>query len=154
MALVGNFILRFIMIVIGYMIAIFAAGMFIGFGFFNEIMTTGPLIEPEEEVFYGLFSLSVGFTSVGLIGYYALGIAPILIALAEMMRWQSLIANLVLGGFCAAILSVGGGGENASDTALLVALSAGFIGGFVYWLVAGRSAGNWLGPIDVPSSES
>ncbi|MCF6321974.1 MAG: hypothetical protein L3J32_09430 [Rhizobiaceae bacterium] len=150
----GNFILRFIMITIGFMFAIVAAGMFIGFGFYNEILTTGPLLDSWEEEFFGLLSLGVGFASIALIGAYATGVAAILIALAEMMRWQGLIANLVLGGFCAAILSLGSGNSDVSDGAFIVALSAGFIGGFVYWLIAGRNAGNWLGPIDVEPSKS
>jgi len=154
MALFGNFILRFIMITIGFMFAIVAAGMFIGFGFYNEILTTGQPLDNWDEQFYGLLSLSVGFASIALIGAYAIGVAAILIALAELMRWQGMIANLAMGGLTAAILALGGGGANVSDGAFLVALSAGFIGGFVYWLIAGRKAGNWLGPIDVPSSKS
>ncbi len=144
------------MIALGFMFAIAAAGMFIGFGFYNEILTTGPLLDTWEEEFYGLLSLSVGFASIALIGAYAIGVAAILIALAELMRWQGMIANLLMGGITAAILSLGGGETNVSGGAFVVALSAGFIGGFVYWLIAGRKAGNWLGSgsTGVPSSES
>lgn len=31
-----------------------------------------------------------------------------------------------------------------SDGTLVVLLATGFIGGFFYWLVAGRNAGKWL----------
>jgi hypothetical protein len=159
MALFGNFILRFIVICFGFLMAIIAAGMFVGFGFYNEAITTGPLLESWEEDAFALISVGVGFVSTVLIGAYAYGLVAIVIAIAEMMRWKSLAANLVLGGLCAGFLLLtnygvsippgapeGPGVVPVSHGSQLVALSAGFIAGFVYWLFAGRRAGDWLGP--------
>lgn len=158
MALFGNFILRFIIISIGFTLAISAAGLFVGVGFYNEILTSEPPLLSWEEELYALVSIGVGFASTVLIGAYSLGIVGIVIALAEAMRWKSLVANLMMGGVCAAFLALtgtgGAGGAAISDGVLLVSLSAGFIGGFVYWLIAGRNAGDWLGPTNAGSSKS
>lgn len=150
MAMFGNFILRFIAICFGFTFAVLAAGLFVGFGFYNEVLSSGPLLDAWEEEFYLLISMGVGFFSTVMIGVYSFGIVGILIAVAELMRWKGFVANLVMGGACGAFLALmnfGGAAQHqVSDGALLVSLSAGFIGGFVYWLIAGRSAGDWLGP--------
>ncbi len=160
MRLFGNFILRFIVIVIGFIFAVAAAGLFVGIGFFNEAIISDPPVEIWEQDFLRLISIGFGFVSAVLIGAYSYGVVAAIIALAETMRWNGLVANLVMGGVVAAFLALtnlgGSSGENVSDGALLVSLSAGFIGGFVYWLIAGRSAGKWLGsgPTNAPSSKS
>lgn len=160
MAFVGNFILRFITIGFGLMLALAAAGLFIGFGLYNEVTTTGPLMEQWEEDLFAFVSMGAGLFSTVAIGSFGLGVIAILIALAEMMGWRSIVANLVMGGAAAGFLAmsgfgfinqhgapIGNGGFAGADESygpLLVALSAGFIGGFVYWLIAGRRAGVWL----------
>ncbi len=157
MRLFGNFILRFIVIVIGFILAVAAAGLFVGIGFFNEAIISDPPVEIWEQDFLRLISIGFGFVSAILIGAYSYGVVAAIIALAETMRWSGLVANLVMGGVVAAFLALtnlgGSSGENVSDGALLVSLSAGFIGGFVYWVIAGRSAGKWLGPTSAPSSK-
>ena len=138
------------MVSFGYMLASMAAGVFIGFGFYNEIFASGPPVQSWEEDFLALVSLGVGFASIALIGIYTFGIGAIFITMAEFMRWKGLIANLVMGGAIGGILALtgfaAGEGNSISDGALLVALSAGFIGGIVYWIIAGRRAGDWWQP--------
>ena len=155
MAFVGNFILRLITIGFGFCLAILAAGIFVGFGFYNEILTTGSLINQWEEELYSVISLGIGFASTILIGIYSLAVAAIIIAIAELMRWKGMVTNLIMGGGCAGFLALNNQGLvqrpdeipafDSNYGSLLVALSAGFIGGFVYWLIAGRRAGDWLG---------
>lgn len=155
MAQIGNFILRFIVIGFGFSLAIFAAGLFIGYGFYNEILSTEPPMQMWEEEFFSVISMGVGVASTMLIGAYGIGVVAIVIILAEVMRWNGIVSNLVMGGACALYLALTHfGGEGISDGALLVSLSAGFIGGFVYWLIAGRSAGKWLAPTGGSSSKS
>jgi len=160
MAFVGNFIVRLITICFGLMLAFAAAGIFIGFGFYNEVTTTGPLMDQWEEDLFAFVSMGAGLFSTVLMGSYGYGVVAIVIALAEMMGWRSMVANLVMGGAAAGFLAItgfgfinqhganiGNGGFAGVDEGygpLLVALSAGFIGGFIYWLIAGRSAGLWL----------
>ncbi len=157
MAIFGNFILRFIIILSGFTLAIAAAGLFVGIGFYNEILGTSPPLQNWEQDLYTLVSIGVAFTSTVLLGAYSYGVVAIIIVLAEAMRWKSLVANLVMGGICATFLALSKFGpsvENGtSDGPLLVSLSAGFIGGFVYWLIAGRRAGDWLGPTNAGPSK-
>ncbi len=164
MALFGNLVLRLISISFAFVLAVIAAGMFIGFGFYNEVLTTGPLLDSWEEEMFAFVSLGIGFASTLLIGAYSIGLVAILIAIAELMRWKGLVTNLVLGGLSAGFLALTGFdnsrvisspvGSSGEYGPLLVALSAGFIAGFVYWLIAGRRAGDWLGPANSVSSES
>jgi hypothetical protein len=165
MALFGNFIVRFIMICIAFTLAVMCAGIFVGIGFYNEIINTRPLLDSWEEEMFAFMSVGVGFASTLLIGAYSYGVVAILIAIAELMRWKGMVTNLVMGGMCGLFMiltsrNLTHGSQGPMDIGaddygpLLVALSAGFIGGFVYWLIAGRRAGDWLGSITSASSKS
>lgn len=169
MQLLGHFIVRLIAVLFGLFIAMLAAGMFLSFGlfagafteFFNELqlflneeiirdpygeqLDTSPLVT--------LVVVIAGFfTSFHVMSLAALP-TTIAIAIAELMRWSGLTINLVLGGLVALFtgLSIHGatraGSEQAlpSDGTLVVLLATGFIAGFFYWMIAGRSAGKWLG---------
>ncbi len=146
MQLIGNLIVRLVVIVVGFMLAAAAAGLFIGLGFYNELLATQPPLHEEEVVLFRWLSAAVGIASGGAIGVAAFAIAAILIAVAELMRWRGFIANLLLGGVCGLYLGIGAGppGGGISEGTLLVATAAGFIGGGVYWLIAGHGAGSWL----------
>ena len=130
-------------------LSLFAAGLFIGFGVYNELVTVDPPVDNFEQQMLSFISVAFGLGSTALIGLYSIGLILSAILLAELLRWQSLIANLVLGGGIAFALSVLHFGNSldalAGNNALMVSLSAGFIAGFIYWLLAGRNAGNWLG---------
>ena len=80
MRLIGNFILRFIVAGIGFALAVLAAGMFIGLGFYNEVIATEPPMEDWEAELFAFASLALGFVSTLLIGFYAYATAAILIA--------------------------------------------------------------------------
>ncbi len=158
MAFIGNFILRIIVILIGLSLAIMTAGVFVGMGLYSELLSSQPPVKPWEDDVFALLALAVGFVTTVILSVYIFGVGAILIALAELMHWKGFVTNLVMGGFVAGFLALtnfgGAGGESISDGALLVSLSAGFIGGFVYWLIAGRKAGDWLKPTTDSSSKS
>lgn len=65
----------------------------------------------------------------------------IVIVLAELFGWRSLIFYLAVGGALGLLTSQLHGivWETGNNQLLLPA--AGFVGGFVYWLIAGRFAG-------------
>jgi hypothetical protein len=164
MAIIGNLIVRLISISFGFLLAIVAAGLFVSFGLYNDILGEGGLLNHHEEDLFAFISIVFGFGATLLIGYYSVGLVAILIAIAELMRWKGLVTNLVMGGACAGFLAiqnfdfVNQSGEASQPPenygALLVALSAGFIAGFVYWLIAGHRAGDWLGPVNPKQMES
>ncbi len=153
MALLGNLILRIFMIMIALTFAFAAAGAFVGFGFYNEIISADPPIRAFDQQILTLGSIIVALVSTTLIGFYSIGLIMGTLVLAEVFGWKSLVGYLALSGIIVLILA----GVNFSDAAvsisqdavsgngaLMVSLSAGFIAGFTYWLIAGRNAGNWL----------
>jgi len=78
----------------------------------------------------------------------AIGILPAVVAivLAEAFAWRSVLYYFLAGGLIALIA------DQASDLViapgfpgrrLVIMLAAGFVGGFVYWAIAGQHAGDW-----------
>lgn len=72
--------------------------------------------------------------------------AVIAIVLAEAFAWRSVLYYFLAGGLIALIA------DQASDLVIapgfpgrrmVIMLAAGFVGGFVYWVIAGQRAGGW-----------
>ena len=166
MRLIGNLILRLVAIFFGVLVALLAASVFIAIGLFGGIfenlfsdLQLANQSEPGESFsLVGLAVLLVGFfSSFHVAGVTALP-ATLAIGIAELMRWRGMTINLLLGGvvglfagFSAFRTQLDG---LPSEGTLIVFLATGFVGGFFYWLIAGRGAGNWLParnkePIDV-----
>lgn len=158
MQTIGHFIIRMIAISFGIFAALIAASIFLSFGTFSgmfeqffadlnyvfdgEIQDSGPIVS--------ILVILFGFFSSFYVASIALLPMVITIAIAELMRWQGLTINLVLGGFVGLFTGITSFASThdtrlPSDGTLVVLLAAGFIGGFFYWLIAGRSAGKWLG---------
>lgn len=158
MRYLGHFIVRLVVVLFGIFAAMLAASIFLSFGtlggmftqffadleyvFEGEIQNSEPLL-----VFVVVLS---GFFSSFYIASLAVLPTLIAIAIAELMRWQGMTINLVLGGLVGLFtgltrLAAVYGSTYPSDGTLVVLLAAGFIGGFFYWLIAGRSAGRWMG---------
>ena len=155
MRLFGNLILRLIIIWFAVIIAMLAAGFFIGFGFatgmFPELMVTDtkPFEEPEtEHVILAVITFVAGLiTSFSLFGSALLPVT-VAVAISELMRWQSVVAHFVLGGLCGLFVMYTTidlpPGALPADGTVIISMAAGFVGGFFYWVIAGRTAGNWL----------
>ncbi len=160
MQLIGHFIVRLVAILFGVFVAMIAASIFLSFGmfsnmfseFFNElnwIVNGDPYTQEDTGGIVTVLVVISGFFS----SFYVMSLAAlpttIAIATGELMRWQGMTINLVLGGLVALATGLSlFGAENEglpSDGTLVVLLATGFIGGFFYWIIAGRSAGKWLG---------
>ena len=104
----------------------------------------------ERLFFWGTVVIATGFT-----GTIALLPLMVLIVLAEALKVRSLLVHLVAG---AALLLLGYYGTGAITPSyeesidsppppvsriVEVAAAAGMAFGFVYWLIAGRTAGRW-----------
>jgi hypothetical protein len=77
----------------------------------------------------------------GLISFFP---ALVAIVVAEVLGWRSLYYYLAAGGLIGAVAWQATGywdGLDFADHLLALCLAAGFAGGFVYWLAAGRDAG-------------
>lgn len=102
----------------------------------------------EETWSYGL-SLGLGLFVAGSVLAYAVGPALIAAILTEFFRIRSALVHIALGGG-AAVLGYGlvtlqlfddSSLDGSDHSGLLILLAAGFVGGLVYWLVTGRTAG-------------
>jgi hypothetical protein len=163
MQIIGHFIVRLIAILFGLFIAMLAAGMFLSFGlfagtfseFFSElqIIFNDPYQNPADPSPLVTFLVIIAglFTSFHVAGLASVP-TTIAIATAELMHWRGLTINLVLGGLVSLFTGLAIFGSTIayqqtglpSEGTLVVLLATGFIGGFFYWLIAGRSAGKWL----------
>ena len=89
------------------------------------------------------FVIGIGVFAVLRIGALAFIPAFVVAVLAELFRWRSVFLYLAvggaLGGLAGQLPVMGWEADGRSDTLLL--LAAGFVGGFVYWSIAGRFSG-------------
>lgn len=105
---------------------------------------------------FGVFELR--YFDMDVVGYYAASVimmtfwsatiaflpAAAAIVLAEAFGWRSVVFYLLAGGAIGAFavhVTEQSGALEFADRPYLALLAAGFIGGFVYWLFAGRFAG-------------
>jgi hypothetical protein len=104
----------------------------------------------------GIFGME--YFDMDVSGYYAASVivmtfwagaiaflpAAIAIVLAESFGWRSALYYLLAGGLLGAIaihLTMQSGAFDFADRPNVALLAAGFVGGFVYWMIAGRLAG-------------
>ena len=153
MSLLISALLRLITIFFALFVAILAAGLMFGYalasGLVPEIIIEGQNSNDVEYIILTVAAIGLGamasFNLAGLLGI------PLIISIlaTEMMRWQSMTVHLVLGGLVALFVMFTQLPENVTpqEGTIIVTLAAGFIAAFFYWLIAGRNAGNWMGPI-------
>lgn len=143
--MIGRFILRLVLIVIAVSVALGAAAMAGMFLFYqNEIV---PRAEVEFEIMDSFFDLAyVSIVTFTLTGQLTLLPAVLAIAAAEAFRLRGWVFYGAAGAVLASapIILSGPVGLDPIDTQYLAsAAAAGLAGGLVYWLLAGRSAGEW-----------
>ena len=122
-------LLRLLFLVpLGYILAVIAAGLTIVFGW------TGFDVDPGYAPF--LIGPSVGM--IIYTGGAAFLPAVVAITVAELFGWRSVFFYLAVGG-AIGLVAQSVMGDPANPQVLFPA--AGFVGAFVYWLIAGRLAG-------------
>ncbi|MEP3277902.1 MAG: translation initiation factor IF-3 [Stappiaceae bacterium] len=130
---------RLIWIVLSFVAAVVAAGVFLAWGFFD------PTFQQQDPV-GTIFVLIYGVISGSLIGGVVFVPALVIISVAEIFSWRSLVLHLAIGGGIG-VAAFAAGSQLPAEAGLpsgwTVAATAGFIGGFTYWLLAGRNAGAW-----------
>ena len=126
-----------IVIPFGFVVAIVAASATI-------IVSAGA--EPyagEPGGFFAAKLVVLSLIASTFVGSVAAIPALIAIVVAEIFRWRSFVLHLVAGvaiGVVAFLTGIGGEPPVATQD-LAVGGAAGAVGGFVYWLIAGRGAG-------------
>jgi hypothetical protein len=133
---------------IGYIAAVVAAGLMLAFGLFGY--------EPDPEHRF-LFTASVVVWSFWA-GAAAFVPAVVAIVLAEAFGWRSILYWLAVGGGIGLLAEQFADryhGLDFADRRTIVFLAAGFVGGFAYWLIAGRLAGIEVepAPSEVPARQ-
>ena len=126
------FLRIFFLIPVGYILAVIVAALVLMIG-----STRGMgLSEAERFVLMLVASIIVG-------GFSVLPMALAILA-AETWRWRSAVIWLLIGGalgLAGWLVPFAPPEDYAFDAYVAVYLAAGFAGGFVYWLIAGRTAG-------------
>ncbi|WP_068310617.1 hypothetical protein [Polycladidibacter hongkongensis] len=138
----GKLFLQFLRIVFGFCAAVIACGIFIIWGLFSA--------EGGSEGLVSFFAIYFGaLVSSSIIGSLAIIPASFAIVLSEISEWRGVIFHVSAGGVIALVIWWMGGeipsnGEHMPvRPGSSVAATAGFMAGFVYWVIAGRLAGCW-----------
>ena len=129
---------RLLMVPFGLFMAILAAGIFLSFAVLSmqPVQGANPEIHNVFAIFSGVFLASI----LGSATFYP---AILGLIVAEFFSWRSLWIYLAYG-LALSLFATHAPGEPVDALAIALdvrALAAGLIGGFIYWLIAGRGAG-------------
>ena len=100
---------------------------------------------PEQDI-VNLFAYStIGIFAYVSILYVAATPAAVYGLVTEGLAWQSLTIHILGGGAIALYLLLIANNPTTQPPQqdIIITLAAGFVAGFTYWLIAGRSAGSW-----------
>lgn len=129
---------RVLIALAGFVAAVVAAALFLfvaRFGFGPVDAAASPVERLDYLIWAGLAASHLG----------AAAFVPgcLMILASEILRLRSLLFHVGFGGAlgAAAALGVGRIAAAATSERFTLLLAAGFVGGFVYWAVAGRTAG-------------
>lgn len=159
-----DYIMRFVVIVFGYCCALLAAGWFLTAILFRLIgieMLMQDFAMLADNADMGSMWAATSFWSSVFVGGIALAMlgggisllpAIILILLAEIRGYRSSLFYALFGGVIG--LASAGAAFPFTDSrefahmslVVLATACAGIVGGFVYWLIAGRNAGKFTSP--------
>lgn len=134
----GKLVLQIIKVVIGFILAVLACGLFLSWGFFRA---GAPEVDPV-----GFAAMVVtGFITASVVGAVAMVPALAFVTLAELARLRGFLFHVGAAGAIAFGAWTFGGDAEISGLrpGSTIALAAGFVAGIVYWLIAGRSSGCW-----------
>ena len=125
---------------IGFILAVVAAALFM----LTASVGFAP-VDPADSVwFWGNFGVSAAMTA-SYLGAMALAPWAVVILIGEVFRLRSVLVYLSVGGLLGVLPSLGLAPmmRPTSDDphSVVILVAAGIVGGFVYWLVAGRMAG-------------
>lgn len=142
--------IRIFVVFFALMLAILAAGLALAIGVMAPDVVTVTTDPIEHFTFF-----AVQFFATSFVGFAAFLPALALIAIAETFDIRT-IFYYAIGGAAIGLFAYYGSNisvalENTTDLppvafGLQLVAAAGIIGGFVYWLAAGRKAGRWKNP--------
>ncbi len=147
-----TYIIRFILISLGFIAAILAASGFL------MLMLWGGVAQGEvhqQEVSTVLLGIGTPLLSL-FAGYYAFFPAILVFVFAEVTGRRSWLFHSI-GGIVIALAAIARRADANSfadppQGIIMAVIAAGAVGGTVYWLIAGRSAGKHLDDIAATSA--
>ncbi|MBZ9675298.1 hypothetical protein [Mesorhizobium sp. ES1-1] len=144
MSRVFAYLIRFAVILFGYLVASLAASAFLNILFLASLGYSPQHDQPMAASLYVSIPVLALF-----VAYFALLPACIIILIAEIVGWRdwlfyALAGAVVAGAFLGMV-------DHAGDTtfairetnAIMAVIGGGMVGGIFYWLSAGRLAGSW-----------
>jgi len=127
------YLIRFALITIGFVCATFAASLFLNMlliGSTEWLGGEGPFLYLTIPVF------------ASAIGHSVLVPAALIIIYAELTAWRDWLFYALGGAATAVVIIVWKWRPQTEDISTFAAiLATGVVGGFVYWMISGRSAG-------------
>jgi hypothetical protein len=146
--ILGRFILRFILVPLGWCVAMTVAALIIIIANWDAFLAVGTgTVEQQHNfwvlllIFGPILMLALGFAAVVMMALSAIGVM-----FSELFAIRSWIFHALTGGLSAAIgwtmiRELRNELQLVGDLKIIVA--AGLAAGFCYWLIAGWSAGFW-----------
>lgn len=156
MGRIVDYLVRCIIILFGYAVASLAASAFLHIIFFAWAG-----FEPKDapELTMTSFVFSIPFVAL-FVAYFAFVPSAVIILIAELLAKRDWLFYAIGGGIVAAIFlaflhqAADPDFDVAGSGPMLAVIGGGIVGGFFYWLCAGRWAGGWYGPRNPPGTTS
>lgn len=156
MGRIVDYLVRCIIILFGYAVASLAASAFLHIIFFAWAG-----FEPKDapELTMASFVFSIPFVAL-FVAYFAFVPSAVIILIAELLAKRDWLFYAIGGGIVAAIFlaflhqAADPDFDVAGSGPMLAVIVGGIVGGFFYWLCAGRWAGGWYGPRNPPGTTS
>lgn len=147
MGAVVAYLVRCVVILVGYVIASLAASAFIHVIFFAA---AGFTADEMSALATGSFFFSIPFVAL-FVAYFGFLPTVIAIVVAEFLGRRDWLFYALAGAFVAAVFlgfadqTFEAEFEAAGLISMAAVLGSGMVGGIFYWLSAGRWAGSWRG---------
>lgn len=125
---------------IGFILAVIAAALFM----LAASVGVTPTDPADSAWFWGSFGISAAMTA-SYLGAMTLAPWAVVILVTEVFRLRTALIYLLAGGFLGLLPSLGLApmmrSVQGEPREIAILIASGFVGGFVYWLTAGRMAG-------------
>lgn len=156
MGRIVDYLVRCIIILFGYAVASLAASAFL-----HVIFFAWAGFEPKDapELTMASFVFSIPFVAL-FVAYFAFVPSAVIILIAELLAKRDWLFYAIGGGIVATVFlaflhqAADPDFDVAGSGPMLAVIGGGIVGGFFYWLCAGRWAGGWYGPRDPPGTTS
>jgi hypothetical protein len=141
---------RFFVVAFAFFIACFAAGVVVAYGLLAPEIAKIRDAAPEAWLGFLFLASAAGIVTP----FYVFAPAALIIFIGEILSLRSVLFYSVMGALVGAIAYFltdvtarmqGAGTVVPLTQELQFMVAGGIVGGFVYWLIAGRRAGIWKG---------